>query len=247
MRLRQSFRHPPKGLVEISVDLGSDMNTPAKIKRHQLPRSFGNAPDGHYAAGIVQKDIGAAFAKFVTSFEELDAQMSAVLAILLGGHDKTTAGYVLRSIRNPSTKRDLMSDLLRQAKVNEDLPEQYDKILREYDKISIERNQLVHGRWFTLIPEDDVIGERRVFLSRSNEHDLAFFLAEEFKNEDLEPWFERLTTLTRDIIQLVGAEIGQRAHRAKELQQFHDDAQDPRNHRRMLRGTRNRPPESFPE
>lgn len=198
-------------------------------------------PEGHYAAGIVEKQIGAKFAKFVTAFEELESHMSSVLAVLLGGHDRTTAGYVLRTVRSPSTKRDILNDLLQKAAVNEALTTAYDEILKEYGAISIERNQLVHGRWFTLVPEDEPTGRRKVFLSRSNEHGLAFFLAEEVQETDFDPWFDRLIVLTTTIVTVVEEERGRRAQRAKEIQQFHDDAQDHRNLPRMTRRIRKPP------
>ncbi|MGB3625687.1 MAG: hypothetical protein WA989_07660 [Henriciella sp.] len=217
------------------------MNTRPKIKRHELPDAFSDMPDGNYAAGIVEKQIGAKFAKFVTTFEELEAHMATTLAVLLGGHDHTTAGYVLRSIRNPSTKRDVMRDLLQKAAVNQNLSEEYDALLKEYGDIAVERNQLVHGRWFTLILDDDPVTKRKVFLSRSDEHGLAFLLANEVHHEDFDPWFDRLNALTKTIQTDVNEERSRRAQRAKELQQFHDDAQDPRNHSRMLRDKRRRP------
>lgn len=212
------------------------MSTPAKIKRHELPAAFGNMPNGRYAAGIVEKKVGAKFAKFVTTFEELEASMSTVLAVLLGGYDSDTAGYVLRTVRNPATKRDILRELLQKAPVNKHLSSEYDTLLKEYADIATERNQLVHGRWFTLIPDDEMAGERKVYLSRSNEHGLAFLLAEEVDECDFDPWFERLTNLTTRIYGIAGEERSLREQRAKEIQQFHDDAQDHRNIPRMTRG-----------
>ena len=223
------------------------MNTPAKLKRHELPDTFGNAPDGNFAAGIVHKSIGAQFAKFVTTFEELEAHMANVLAVLLGGHDGTTAGYILRSVRSPSIKKDMLRDLLQKAFVNQDLSTDYDDILIEYGAIASERNQLVHGRWYTLLPDEATGGLRRVFLSRSDEHGLAFLLANEFYEAHFEPWFIRLLALIKKITVVAGEERSLRAQRAKELQQLHDDAQDPSSHRRMFRQSREQPPHSSPE
>jgi hypothetical protein len=172
------------------------MNTPPTPKRHNIKfKSPGAQPDGQYASGLVEKQIGAKVAKVVTTFESLEGEMAYVLAVLLGGYDYRTAGYVLRSLRNPKIKQDLLWALLETAPVNSGLPDTFDTLLREYGAVASERNGLVHGKWYTLLED-----KRRVFVSRSNEHGLDFFDATEITEAELDQLFERMTALLRLIM-----------------------------------------------
>lgn len=108
-----------------------------KIKRHTINLKNSKAmPSGEYVAGIIHKDIGAKFATVVTTFEHLEVQMADVLAILLGGYDSETAGYVLRTLRNPKIKKDLLRKLLETAPINAKLPPTFDELLTEYESVA---------------------------------------------------------------------------------------------------------------
>lgn len=184
------------------------MNTPPKIKRHSGTLPIREAvPDGHYISGLSHPVIGAQFAEVVTAFEQLESEMPRVLAILLGGHDTETAGYVLRSIRNPATKKDVLWALLEKARVNMTLPGDYDEILREYQRIASQRNQLVHGKWYTLVDEP-----QRVYLSRSSEHGWYFFDIEEVVSDELTTLAADTHALTRRLLFLTTPELYRRKH-----------------------------------
>lgn len=125
------------------------MNTPPKRRRYtKLPAR--NLPKGTVFIGTVE-DAGVAkeFAHVMTSFVYLEERMASVLAVLLGSSDKIAASYVMRAIKSPTGRIDVMKELLEKAPINKSLGGEYDHIIREFRSISAERNIYAHGRWWT--------------------------------------------------------------------------------------------------
>lgn len=170
------------------------MNTPPTIKRHDYRPPPPEIPDGMTISCLMSADLGARYADVITRFEHVEDAMSHVMAVLLGGFDDQTAGYVLRTIRNPATKRELMRSLLQKAPANKTLPDTFDALLTLYEQVSSERNRLVHGLWYTHMDSG------RVFLCRSAEHGFGFVEAKEVHAETFDNLAEKIGQLMHQII-----------------------------------------------
>tara|TARA_R110000787_G_scaffold281584_1_gene392994 strand:- start:251 stop:841 length:591 start_codon:yes stop_codon:yes gene_type:complete len=166
------------------------MNTPPTIKRFKQVPVTGEIPAGAGAFAILNSKIAAEFGMMMAEFEHVENAMPQMLAVLLGGYDANTAGYVLRAIRNPKTKHDLLQHLLEKAPVNHALPETFDQILVEYQRLASQRNRLAHGKWFTSDNEGSP-----VFVSESSVDGLDFLHAKEIKSERLAKMADEMRAL----------------------------------------------------
>jgi hypothetical protein len=125
------------------------MNTPPKIRRYKRPPTVKFKKDDLFVGTIDDRDVAKAFADVMTSFTSLEQRMASVLAVLLGNSDTVAAAFILDAIKSPSGRIDVMKDLLERAPINKKLGGEYDRILREFRQISVERNTYAHGRWWT--------------------------------------------------------------------------------------------------
>jgi hypothetical protein len=200
------------------------MNTPPTMKRFSFDVALGEAPlDGRYAMGIVHRKIGPKFAKVVTGFEHLEIQMSHVLAVLLNDDHAGTAGYVLRAIIAPRTRQSLMMDLLQKSPENFELPVQFDEIIRQYGSLASRRNDLVHGKWYTLVHEDGpVLMDRRVFLCTYNEHGSSWLDSREVHEKELDDIFDEINALFDRIENEVKPILDERRAKAEALRPDHE-------------------------
>ena len=100
--------------------------------------------------GIVEDAaILKGISRVLTDFVYLEERMASVLAVLLGSSDKVAASYVMRAIKSPTGRIDVMKELLECAPINEKLGPEYDEMLKEFRSLSTERNIIAHGRWWT--------------------------------------------------------------------------------------------------
>lgn len=167
------------------------MNTPPLRRRFVMPwdRMRFPAETGTAAAQLSNPEYAIRFAMIVSEFEHLEDAMAAMMALLMGSPDKHSAGYILRAIRSPSARREVMTTLLQQAPHNQHLGPEYDDHLAEYTALSRARNDYVHGLWYT--DEDD----GSVRLARKNEHGLSFLLAAPEPIENLDNILGRIRSL----------------------------------------------------
>ena len=141
------------------------MNTPPKIKRYQKGPDQTIA-DGRIFVGVIaDDDVQKALARVLTDFVYLEDRMASVLAVLLGSSDRVAASYVMRAIKSPNARVEVMRELLECAPINEKLGPEYDRLIREFRTISAQRNTYAHGRWWsdikgeaTLLDETEDLG-----------------------------------------------------------------------------------------
>ena len=176
--------------VERSGSCEAFLNTSPTRKRHTGKSRAGNMPEGSGVFGIENPEVGWALSKFLAAYEHLETIMPKLLALLLGGYDDVTAGYVFRAIRNPSTKRELLQSLLEKAPINSKVPHDIDEMLDEYKILTGQRNQLAHGKWFT----HDTDGNP-TFVSRFSEHGWDLIEASEISAEEIDTLANRATAL----------------------------------------------------
>src|SRR5689334_17916364 len=120
------------------------MNTPRKKKRFTR-HPIENWESGTWAGVLSDPDYQAALGRIASSYEHLETAMTNVFAALMGSSDVLAAGYVYRSLRNPSIKGQLMWHLLEVAPHNKDTPEWFDDVLKAHNSIRSRRNEYVHG------------------------------------------------------------------------------------------------------
>jgi hypothetical protein len=156
------------------------MNTPPKRKRHQIKVTGGFVGAGIAgAAGAITDDgVASALGKLIGTFTHLENRMARPLAIL-ARTDEASAGYILRSIRNPRAKIDLLSALLEKSPFNQDRSEKWDLIIREYGRVSSARNGYVHGEWWSA---DD----GSTWIAEWEEHGLGPFAARRIEATELD-------------------------------------------------------------
>lgn len=125
------------------------MNTPRKRRRYKNPPPDNISSGDLFVGTIEDTTVAKQFAEVITSFVYLEERMASVLAVLLGSSDKIAASFVLKAIKSPSGRVEVMRELLENAPINEALGDEYDHIIREFREISAERNRYAHGRWWT--------------------------------------------------------------------------------------------------
>lgn len=131
------------------------MNTKPKKKRFQMPPP----PEGDvdtsdaetpYHQTLQHPEFALRFAQIVTEFEHLEDRMSWLLNRLIRAPGWSPTGlHILRAIKSPRGRMDLMRDLLQLDPGNSKLGEEFDEALSEFAQINTTRNKYVHGRWFT--------------------------------------------------------------------------------------------------
>jgi len=158
------------------------MNTPPKVKRYTYTKNSFQTLGGSYASGLFDPKYSLALAAIVSGFPHLEGMMGHLLAVLLGLDDTEidTAGYVLRAIKSPSGRTDIMKDLLELSPRNVGLGPEYDEILKEFRAVSRLRNEYVHGLWFTHNEGTEIL------LAIRDEHGWGLLAAAPVKIEDME-------------------------------------------------------------
>jgi hypothetical protein len=154
------------------------MNTKPTIKRHDLSKSLTNlSPPGISTGTIEDAEIAVLLAQVVATFVHLENFMAFPLA-RLSGCDERTSGYMLRSVKSPRGRVDLMRELLTKDPRNQDLGEQWDEVLAEFWRINQRRNAYVHGQWWSH-------GDGSTWLVEQDEHGLSVLAARTVKKEEL--------------------------------------------------------------
>lgn len=158
-----------------------------------MPEGHTGPPDGRYVAILTNGDYAVRFAALLSTFVHLEERMGYVLAALLNSTDHNPAGFVLRAIKSPKGRLDVMRDLLELAPYNADVPENYDAIIREFSQLSRIRNIYAHGLWWTSAATQEV------YLAEENEDGYGFTKARPVTLEELEAAITRIGELRRAI------------------------------------------------
>lgn len=161
------------------------MNTPRKIKRHNRKIPDNGLPDGGYVGSITDREIAAELGMLAADFVHLEEKMADILSVLLGTTDVEMSGYVLRAIKSPRGRVDLLKNLLELAPANKNRPESFDDAISEFWNLNLARNDYIHGEWWSH-------AEGRTFISIFDPHGLGFFTAREIKKEELQAVRERI-------------------------------------------------------
>jgi hypothetical protein len=182
------------------------MNTPKKIKRHN-PKFKSlwdrDAPTGHFSGVIGDPAIGHAVASLAAGFVHLENAMAMVLAVLLGSDDNVMAGYVMRAIKSPKGRIDLMRNLLELAPSNKGLPADYDDILDEFWDLNGLRNDFVHAEWWTH-------SEGSVYATFFDKHGMGLVNGRKIEATEITDIIGRMNTLVMTILRVAFDTLHQR-------------------------------------
>lgn len=112
-----------------------------------------------YAAGIHNDEIAKRVVNIIAEFVQIEEYMTNVLAVLLGAKETAPSRLVVRTIKNPKAKIDLMKTLLEEAPHNIRLDSFYDEVIDEFAALNRIRNSYVHGIWWTHSSKDVYLSE----------------------------------------------------------------------------------------
>ncbi|MBA2589073.1 MAG: hypothetical protein H0U98_10675 [Alphaproteobacteria bacterium] len=183
------------------------MNTSPKIKRHNPPKIETDLLGGHYIDSINDRGIAAELAMMTAEFTSLERFMDGVLAILIGTDDSELAGYVMRAIKSPKGRVDLMRNLLEKAPSNSGLSPDFDKAISEFWEINGKRNDYVHGQWYSH-------DSGAVFISIFDPHGWGLMSAREIKKEELSAMRNRIGAHSAFVLRTCVAEWQRRQPQA---------------------------------
>lgn len=127
------------------------MNTPPRIKRHAPTYPTGGlmgSDTGSASGSLEDSNIAALIGKIAAAFVHLESQMAHVLANL-AGTDFTTAGYMLRAVKSPRGRIELMEALLQKAPAGLSRGAEWDAMLREFSRLNSRRNDFIHAHWWS--------------------------------------------------------------------------------------------------
>jgi len=219
------------------------MNAPPKIKRHTVKvredvLSFVTAlgiKDGQMLPGLRHPEYAVLFARIITEFEHLEDHMAYFLSVLSGA-SPVVCGYILRAIKAPRGRADIMASLLTLAARNMDLGDEYDQVIREFGATASARNTYVHGRWWTSSKG------RLVVFAPTDEHSHELFNTEQVRRADLDYVLYRIQR-TKDLVTSLAGPEAQRGLR-QEFPPLKPPPAKPQARQRKLAPARQPPPES---
>jgi hypothetical protein len=181
------------------------MNTPksAKVRRFdeaEWYREYGaNFPEASMMqslrGGIHNVEMARGFTEFVNAFSQLEHDFEMIIRVLIGC-DGQVSSIISRSLISVRARIEMARSLLYNARRNSELGSHYDDMIYRFEYINIERNRLVHAKYWT----DDNSG--RVFLS--SDRDNPRIVTVEPKSEIMPGAFylliQEIGSLTSDII-----------------------------------------------
>jgi hypothetical protein len=123
-----------------------------KSKRTEATRTV----DGTYAGGLTSLEFQAAIGRIVTDWSHLEEMMIAFMGQLLSDDVVTPARQIFRSVNSTQARIAILRSLLEESHRNKDKGPEYDDIINEFESLTAERNNYVHGLWFTNAATDAV-------------------------------------------------------------------------------------------
>ena len=190
--------------------------TPKRFKGVEMSDKYGlhNGSDTSYELGLSNPDYALALSLIVSRFVHLENEMAGVLSILLGLPELSPADYIMREIKSPRARLELMEALLEKAPLNRDRSEVWDKIISDFSGINTARNDYVHGQWFT------GASDKSVYLAklRDDQHGMWYAVAKPIPLDDLNALVQSIWDLNQLVWHTV-AEIRIAEREAAQAQQ----------------------------
>lgn len=138
------------------------MNTPRsrpsiRYPMHKSKRTEANkAVDGTYAGGLTPPQFLIALGRIVSDWAHLEEMMILFMGRLLSDDMASPARQIFRSVNSTQARIAILRSLLEESHRNKDKGPEFDDIIDEFESLTTERNNYVHGLWFTNAATDAV-------------------------------------------------------------------------------------------
>ncbi|MBX3504459.1 MAG: hypothetical protein KF895_03195 [Parvibaculum sp.] len=109
----------------------------------------GAMPVGAYLPGCHNHKVSKALALALTLWPFTEDAMASVLHALMGGAPEDVASSLFHSMTAQNMRISLMQTLLHGPRTNRDKSEVFDRIIAEFNRLSIVRNGFAHMYWYT--------------------------------------------------------------------------------------------------
>jgi hypothetical protein len=130
------------------------MNTPRSrpIVRFPNPRGkprIPTMPAGRHIGELTPPAFQQVLGRIVARWAHLEEMMITFMSFLLGDDLMPPARQIFRSVYGTQARIAIMRSLLEEAHINKSKGPEYDEIIDEFESLTKERNNYVHGLWWT--------------------------------------------------------------------------------------------------
>jgi hypothetical protein len=156
--VRRSREHPAQNRVCSPIKLGEGLgvNTPRSkpVVRYPAHRSKATlptpGPDGSYIGELTPPEFQAALGLIVSRWAHLEEMMIVFMSFLLSDDTfQSPARQIFRSVRSAEARIAILRSLLEESPRNQHRGAEFDEIIDEFASLTTERNNYVHGLWWT--------------------------------------------------------------------------------------------------
>jgi hypothetical protein len=192
------------------------MNTPRTKRTIRYPTHKSKATalvhdiDGSYIGELVPTEFQAVLGKIVARWAHLEEMMIMFMSELMGETESPPARQIFRSVNSTRARIAIIRSLLEESPHNKDKGAEFDAIIDEFASLTSERNNYVHGLWYT--------NEATLKVSRADPsitHEIGpFFTAKAVALEQAENVAKRMDKLFSEITKVWVAAANLRAERA---------------------------------
>jgi hypothetical protein len=158
---------------------------------------------------IVSPEFQAILGQIVSRWAHLEEQMIMFMGTLLADEHVSPARQIFRSVNSTQARIAIMRSLLEESMHNRDKGVEFDEIIDEFESLTKERNNYVHGLWWT----DDANGA----VSRADPaiivETMPFLKAKPVSIKQAQHVLNRMNQLSGRIVTVWGTDLRQRVRR----------------------------------
>lgn len=168
------------------------MNTPRSRKPARFTVKPMRTPEGTYAPGIMgdNRELAAVLGLIISLWPHIEEEMIPLFGIIAGIENDENARLIFRSVTAQHSRLVIMRGLMTKSPHTVHWPDDYDKLIDEFDALNKIRNAFAHGRWFTHKETGDVYLEDDLATSG-----LIFLDARKVTQQDMRAAFDRMMAL----------------------------------------------------
>lgn len=105
--------------------------------------------DGTFISELVPPEYQTVLGVIVSRWAHLEEIMIMLLGILLSESPDSPARQIFRSVNSTQARIAIIRSLLEESPLNRNKGPEFDEVINEFESLTIERNNYVHGQWFT--------------------------------------------------------------------------------------------------
>jgi hypothetical protein len=103
----------------------------------------------NYSATLIPSEFAGTVGIIVSRWAHLEERMIEILSLLISDVGLAPARQIFRSVNSTHARIEIMRSLLQEAATNMGKGPLYDEIIKEFESLTDERNNYVHGLWWT--------------------------------------------------------------------------------------------------